>query len=220
MAYNEEGGLPFTVQDIETTLEDIDYEILIVNDGSNDRTGFLAEELAATNTRISVVSHPTNLGLGGVYRTGFSQSRGNWLTFMPADGEFPASNLLPFLEARQHFGLLLGVIPDRKGSYLAFILTFLEKLLYRLLFGTLPPFQGLFMIRRTLLAEIPLKSEGRGWAILMELFLKTIRSGQPWCNIPTVMRNRHSGRSKVRNLRTVLSNLWEVLNLARTMSSR
>jgi glycosyltransferase involved in cell wall biosynthesis len=213
MAYNEEVGLPITVGETEAVLRDLDYEILIVDDGSSDGTAAVALSLSQANPRVNVITHRPNQGLGGVYRTGLTQAAGQWITFLPADGELPASNLPDFLGAREGYDLLLGTIPERKVSWVALLLTFLEKLLYRLLFGYLPPFQGLFMIRRAALQAIDLKSTGRGWAVLMELFLKIVRGGRPWRNVETILRPRLAGESKVRNLKTISANLVEVLKL-------
>lgn len=213
MAYNEEIGLPITVAETHQVLQDIDYEILIVDDGSSDGTAATARALVEANPRVRVITHSPNKGLGGVYRTGLTHGAGEWITFLPADGELPPHNLLRFLEAREGHQLLLGVIPNRDVAWTALLLTRLEKMLYGLLFGYLPPFQGLFMIHRQALEQTELRSTGRGWAVLMELFLKTVRAGRPWRNVETVIRGRLGGESKVRNLRTIVANLVEVLRL-------
>jgi glycosyltransferase involved in cell wall biosynthesis len=213
MAYNEDVGLPITVGETHAVLSAFDYEILIVDDGSSDGTAAAALALSQEDPRVRVITHSPNRGLGGVYRTGLSEARGQWITFLPADGELPAHNLVGFLAAREGHDLLLGIIPNRDVAWLALVLTWLEKLLYRLLFGYLPPFQGLFMVRRTALESVRLRSSGRGWAVLMELFLKLVRAGRPWRNVETVLRGRLAGESKVRNLRTISANLVEVLRL-------
>lgn len=213
MAYNEVVGLPVVVAEAEAVLEGVDYEILLIDDGSSDGTGELARALELARPRVRLAAHGDNRGLGGVYRTGFSEAGGDWLTFLPADGELPPSNIPAFLQLRHGYDLLLGTIPNRTSTRFARLLSFLERLLYRCLFGPMPPFQGLFMIRVAVLRSCPLKSQGRGWAVVTELFLRVLRAGHPWRNIDTVMAPRLSGASKVRNLRTIFENLLEVLKL-------
>ena len=214
MAYNEEVGLAPTVT---TTLDfltsKVEFEVLIVDDGSQDQTGPAADQLALSDPRVRVIHHQPNQGLGGVYRTGFAQARGEWLTFLPADGELPATNLGPFLDRRHDYDLLLGTIPERKVSWLAHLLSFVERALYRLLFGYFPPFQGILMVRTRLLRELPLHSGGRGWGIIMELVLRVVRGGYRWTNVPTRLRPRLGGHSKVRNLATMWANFKELLKL-------
>ena len=56
--------------------------------------------------------------------------------------------------------MVLGYIPRRPGMVLSRMLSLLERLLYRALFGSLPTFQGVLMFRRVLLEEIELESRG------------------------------------------------------------
>jgi hypothetical protein len=95
------------------------------------------------------------------------------------------------------------------------MLSALEKALYGVLFGRLPRFQGILMFRRSLLDEFKLVSSGRGWAVLMELIIRTKRAGKRIKCAPTSMRQRSSGASKVNNLPTIFANLGQVISLRR-----
>ena len=111
--------------------------------------------------------------------------------------------------------MVLGYLPTRTGSILGKVMSRAERLLYRVLFGPLPRFQGIMMFRRSLLDALPLRSTGRSWAILMELIVKAARSGFRLVSEPTEMRPRTAGKSKVLNVRTILGSLKETLMLYR-----
>jgi hypothetical protein len=85
--------------------------------------------------------------------------------------------------------------------------------LLRALFGRFPRFQGILMFRRELLRDTPLRSQGRGWTVLMELILRQARRGARIHNLPITIRPRAGGHSKVNNLRSIVSNLRQVLAL-------
>ena len=219
MAYNEAASLKMVADEITAAVQRlrIPYELLIIDDGSTDETGKIADYLAQQSGLVRVVHHSPNGGLGAVYRTGFAEARGRYLTFFPADGQFPASSLERLLAVMPSQDMVLGYIPRRPGMVLSRMLSLLERLLYRALFGSLPTFQGVMMFRRELLEEIELESQGRGWAVLMELIIRTSRGGYRITSIPTGIRPRFAGDSKVNNFRTIWANLIQVLELRRCL---
>jgi dolichol-phosphate mannosyltransferase len=219
MAYNEAASLKMVADEIRAAVQGlgIRYELLIVDDGSTDDTGKIADHIAQQNEMVRVVHHAPNGGLGAVYRTGFAEARGLYLTFFPADGQFPASSIEQLIAAMPDHDMVLGYIPNRPGMVVSRVLSLLERFLYRALFGSLPTFQGVLMFRRALLEEMQLESRGRGWAVLMELIIRTSRGGYRVTSIPTGIRPRFAGRSKVNNFRTISANLVQVLELRRCL---
>ena len=71
--YNEQQNVARTVENTLGILEKLnaDFEIIIVNDGSSDRTGQIADEIAGRESRVKVVHHPRNLGYGAALQSGF-----------------------------------------------------------------------------------------------------------------------------------------------------
>jgi len=218
-AFNEEGSIEAVISEIRASLSNLGwpFEVVVVNDGSSDRTGVVADFLSAQIPDVQVIHHAENLGLGGVYRTGFEQAQEEYVTFFPADGQFPATIIEQFGPLMASADMVLGYLPDRDSSLLAKGLSAAERALYRLLFGTLPRFQGILMFRRTLLDEVKLKSTGRSWAILMELVICASRGGYRLVSVPTEMRPRMSGKSKVNNLATIWANLKGAFALYRVL---
>lgn len=215
MAYNEAQTLHRTCEEILAVcaLLDVPSELVIIDDGSTDGTEQQADTLARIDPRVRVVHHAPNRGLGGVYRTGFREVRGHYVTFFPADGQFPADIIADFLPRMQDCDMVLGYLPRGTRTVVAEALSSGERLLYRMLLGRFPRFQGILMFRRALLDLYPLKSEGRGWAVLMELVIRSARAGHRLVSVPTKVRARTHGESKVNNVRTIWSNARQVLAL-------
>ena len=208
MAYNEAATLDVNCRDLLSTNP---AELLIIDDGSTDRTADIANKLAASDPRVRVVRHPRNRGLGGVYRTGFQEARGTYLTFFPADGQFPASIVTDFAERIGDLDLVLGTTAG------ASTLSTLEQALFRVVFGPMPRFQGIFMVRVARLRELTLRSSGRGWTIVTEMILRAARAGWRIESRETPLRPRAAGRSKVRNLRTIAHQLRQTWTLWRDL---
>lgn len=223
LAYNEEANLRIAVEEILGVLRALprSWELIIVDDGSSDGTGRVADVLATEEPRVRVVHHGTNRGLGGGYRTGFAEARGERLTFFPADGQFPATIITQFLgEMGTELDMVLGYLPNRTHEFLARSLSAAERILYFALFGRMPRFQGIVMFRRKLLDELPLISTGPGWGIIMELIVRTARGPYRTKSVPTDYRPRMSGESKAVSAKNVRANLEQVLAIRRAIRSR
>lgn len=216
MAYNEIGGLETVFNEINSTLKDLSkkYEIIIIDDGSTDGTREIADRLSLKYENVNTIHHKKNRGLGEVYRTGFLHAKGEFVSFFPADGQYPAAIIRQFIKFIENYDLILGYLPRRNCSFVAKCLSKMEKLLYRLFFGPMPKFQGILMFRRAILKKIELNTkEERAWTIVMEFIIKAQKRKYRIKNIPTEIRHRMSGKSKVNNLRTIWANLKGMLRL-------
>ena len=153
MTFNEEATVACVVREIQDVLRGLEqpYEILAVNDGSSDGTAAQLAALARELPNVRVVTHEVNQGLGGVYRTGFGHACGRYVTFFPADGQFPATIIRQFLPLMDRQDMVLGYLPKRDGPWLSKILSYVRRVLYRVLFDSMPP-SGILMFRRSLLA--------------------------------------------------------------------
>src|SRR5678816_4055124 len=70
-----------------------DYEIIVVDDGSPDRSGQVGDELAAADRRVRIIHHPKNLGYGAAFKTGFASSRFRWICMIDGDNEYDVFDL-------------------------------------------------------------------------------------------------------------------------------
>lgn len=93
--HNEEGNVRRVVSALDAELPAIaqQYEIVVVNDGSRDRTGEIADRLAAANPHVKVVHHPVNRGYGGAVISGIRACTQPWVVLFDGDGQFEASDI-------------------------------------------------------------------------------------------------------------------------------
>ncbi len=83
--YNEAENVPRLVHDVGTVLSGVDYELLIADDDSPDRTWAVAQELATRNPRIRVLRRTTNRGLSRAVIEGFASSSSDYVGVIDAD---------------------------------------------------------------------------------------------------------------------------------------
>jgi len=105
-AYNEEKMLAKTTENVDEILRKtaIDYEIIIINDGSQDKTGEIADKLASQNKKIKVIHHRLNRGYGAAVKSGLYAARFPWIVLIDADGQFDFKEIDKFLKKQKETG--------------------------------------------------------------------------------------------------------------------
>src|SRR3989344_6597130 len=104
--YNEEGNIAETVRKAKIELQKITgkWEILIINDGSKDRTEKIASDLARGDKQVRLINHKVNKGYGGALKTGFTKSKYPWIVFTDSDGQFDFSEISNFFSRQKQTG--------------------------------------------------------------------------------------------------------------------
>ncbi len=94
-AFNEEANIEAVVRNCVAYLDErlLDYELLVVNDGSRDRTGEILDRLAGEVPRLRPLHHPQNRGYGSALRTGFAAATKRFVFYMDGDGQFDIRDL-------------------------------------------------------------------------------------------------------------------------------
>ncbi|MCX6724736.1 MAG: glycosyltransferase family 2 protein [Candidatus Shapirobacteria bacterium] len=102
-AYNEEKMLAKTTGEIDRVLKKVagDYEIIIIDDGSKDKTGQIADKLASENRKIKVVHHSPNRGYGAALKSGIYAARYPWVVLIDADGQFDFTEITKFFKRQK-----------------------------------------------------------------------------------------------------------------------
>jgi len=163
-AFNEEANLRSTVTLILNKLDELSttFEILIVNDGSTDRTRTIAEELSEADKRVRLINHARNLGPGSGVFTGIEASKGEFVIFIPADLALDINELHKYINASRTCDLVVGIRSDRSDYSLARKFVSLVNIaLIKLLFGMKErQFNYIHMYRREMLQRMNIESRG------------------------------------------------------------
>ena len=204
--------------------QDPRIEILVVDDGSPDGTGQLADERAAADSRVHVLHRPRKMGLGTAYLAGFAWAleRDYDLVFeMDADFSHDPSHLPQFLESAADADLVLGSrYRDGKVTVVNWpisrlMLSYSANIYARIVTG-LPLFDatgGFKCFRRKVLEAINLSDvRSNGYAFQIEMSFRAWRKGFRIVEIPIVFVDRTEGESKM-SKRIVWEAIWMVWRL-------
>ena len=121
-AYNEEQVIANTVFEVLHVLNAwrMDFEILVVNDGSTDQTGEIVEALALTgaHSRVRLITHATNEGYGASLVSGFAAATKELVFFMDSDGQFDIRDLQKFFPLIDTYDAVIGYRINRQDSWM------------------------------------------------------------------------------------------------------
>lgn len=118
--YNEEGAVESVTRqavDVGRQITD-DLEVIVVDDGSVDRTGEIADRMAAEFPEVRVVHNRPNKGYGGALQTGFTEARKEWVFYTDGDGQFDLQHLPQMLSLLDQAQVISCYRLDRKDRWM------------------------------------------------------------------------------------------------------
>jgi glycosyltransferase involved in cell wall biosynthesis len=196
-ALNEAGNLVAAAANVLSSFQrlEINGELIVVNDGSSDQTGEIAEQLSASNDNVSVLHHERPQGIGGSFWHGVRVAQGDTVTMIPGDGENDAAEILRYLPMLSEVDIVIPFIYNREvRSTARRLLSIVYREIIKASFGlSLNYMNGTVMYRRCIFAGIELKNGG--FFFQSELLIKTIKRGYLYAEVPCALRTRESGDS-------------------------
>jgi len=214
LAFNEARNLPSTVNSIRKTLESkfSKYEIIIVNDGSRDDTGRVAEDLARQNSHLKVIHNPQNMGCGFTFMRGVQAVSCQYAWLIPGDGEISAESIETIAK---HIGTTDMVIPYALNSGIRplsrrIISRGYTALLNILFVKRLHYYNGPCVIRSDLVKSVPTVNS-RGFAFMAPILLRLIKRKHTYVEVGIKLQPRRYGRPSV-------GSLWNILSAVKTIA--
>jgi glycosyltransferase involved in cell wall biosynthesis len=193
-----------------------EYEVIVVDDGSPDHAGAIADSIAAADPRVRVIHHEKNLGYGEALRSGFRAARYDWICFTDGDDEYEVADLAKLLRLQDHYDLVITFrYAKRYGSWRIFV-SFVYNHLLRFLFQTRyrDVSCGLKLIRKSVVDELELVSTSPfiGAEISIKTMLKGFRVGE--VGIQTFPRAFGRGSStSFRNIMATIRDMRRVYSM-------
>ena len=214
-AYNEEGAIERTVRDALATARDVadDYEVIVVDDGSADRTAEIVETVAAEDPHVRLVRHGTNRGYGAALRSGFASATKELVFFSDADGQFHLDELPATLAQARQTPVVAGFRIKRSDAWHRLFIARTYRLIIFLVFGLrvrdIDCAWKLF--RREALEGLELESNGA--FISSELLIKLRRRGVPIREVGVHHYPRTTGVSKGATPIVILRTIRDIMRL-------
>ncbi len=213
--YNEEANVERTTQAALCAGQRLtdDLEVIIVNDGSKDRTGEIAERLSLLNPVVRAVHNNPNLGYGGALQRGFREARKEWVFYTDGDGQFDFEEIDLLLPLMEKYDIISAYRLDRKDPFMRKFNAFGWTALVNLAFGLgIKDIDCAFkLFPRTLFEEIEMKSMGA--LIDAEILARAKRRGYSIGQVGVHHYPRTAGEQTGANLSVILRAFRELFKL-------
>lgn len=225
--YNEEKNIEATVDKAVKVLEKTakKWEIIIVNDGSKDKTGDVALKIQKKYSGIKIVTHSPNRGYGAAFKSGLYNAKYQWIGFTDSDGQFDFAEIKNFIatQNKTKADIVIGYYLGRKVSKAVIISSKIWELIVFILFGLKVKDIdcGFKFISKKVVDAIPKLQAERGAFISSEFLIKAKKAGFKIVEIGVHHYPRIEGQATGRQLKVILKSfsdlfkLWFKINFTR-----
>lgn len=213
-AYNEEDIIETVVRKCADYLEGVcaDYEVVVVNDGSKDRTGEILDQLHAENPKIKPV-HQQNTGYGGALQAGFANAHKGYVFFMDSDNQFDIREMDKLIPHLATVDVVLGYREHRQDHLGRKFNALGWRTLVDLLFGLgVRDIDCAFKIFKHDKLQMALP-ESQGAMINTEMLVKLKRRKTTWVEVPVTHYPRVGGKATGANIKVIIKAFKELIKL-------
>ena len=221
-AFNEEAVIAETVASCLHTLATLcpNFEVIVVDDGSLDKTGAIGDALARGDASVRCVHNRPNRGYGGALRAGFDHAEGEWLFLMDSDGQFDIREIAPFLRVERDMPgvAVIGYRARRSEGLMRKVNAWGWKMATRAVIGLrgVRDVDCAFKLFPTsAIRACDLRSTGA--AVSAEFLVKFERMGLPLIQFPVTHLPRTKGSPTGAKARVIIRAFEELLALAKSL---
>jgi glycosyltransferase involved in cell wall biosynthesis len=213
--YNEQENVARTVEKALDVLGKLnaDFEVIIVDDGSTDQTGQIADGIASRHGRVKVVHHKHNLGYGAALQSGFKTATKTLVFYTDGDGQFDINEMPPLLTLMEQYDIVSCYRLNRRDSIIRKINGWCWTRLVCLLFGMkIRDIDCAFKLyKREIFNKIEMTSTGA--LIDAEILARAARKGYRITQKGVHHYPRTAGEQTGANIRVVLRAFKELFKL-------
>lgn len=219
--YSDERTVRRVTEKALTVLSEVasDSEVIVIDDGSPDLSGKIADELAREYETVRVVHHDTNRGYGEALKTGFAEARYEWICFTDGDDEYDVFDLRRLVCHIDHYDLIITFRYVKLYSAFRVFISWIYNWIVRVLFRThyRDVSTGLRLVRKSLIDELVLQSSSPfiGAEIAIKTMLKGYRVGE--VGIQTFPRTFGRGASVTPT--NIIATIRDMIRVYRTIFS-
>ena len=191
----------------------IDFEIIIVNDGSKDNCRTIIEKLSKSYN-LKVVEHPFNMGFGAAIRTGIQNSINEYILCVPSDSPLDEENFLSFEENLGKADLLISYRRKRLGYtwWMHINSIIYQQLISKLFDMKLKDYNWIHLYHRKIFFDGKIQIEYNGIFMLAEVLIKARNKSYTFIEFPVNQTQRITGDASASKLKNIIKTIKDVFH--------
>lgn len=214
-ALNEEKNIISAIENINSTFKKlgIEGEIIVVDDGSSDKTFMLVKEKQKEFNNLKVIKNEKNMGVGFSFWKGVENAEGEAVVMIPGDNENDAYEILRYHQLLDSVDIVINFIFNKEiRPFLRRFLSFCFNVIINFTFLTHFHYtNGTILVRRSVLQSITHKS--RGFFFQAEFLIKLTKRGYLFAEVPSKLNKRRAGKSSAIKLSSLIQTIKDYLKL-------
>lgn len=215
-AYNEEENIAAVIEDATRVAAQIgdDFEVIVVNDGSADRTADVVRDCAMGHPQVRLVEHPVNQGYGAAVFDGLVAGSKEWAFFTDSDRQFVMDDLLRLWALRDQADLIIGYRAPRRDPFIRKFNGFGWTWLTNVLFGYVARDVdcAFKLINRRVVDTVAPHTASRGATLNAEFLVRAKRAGFRTKEVPVRHQPRVAGSQTGAKVHVILHAFREMLS--------
>lgn len=212
-AYNDEKNLPNLIPSVFDFLNQNSekFEIIIVEDKSPDNTAEVADNIAKKFPNIRVIHHSQNKGYGGALKSGFLNSKYDFIIYTDGDNQYDIKELTPYLNLINDNDILSGYAVKKAVSLARRIQSFVFNLLVRIMFfvNIKDINCSMKVYKRNVLDSLEIKSDSA--FIDVEILIKAKRAGFKIAQFPVTHYERTTGAASGSKFSVIIGTIVDMI---------
>lgn len=197
-ACNEEKNIPCAIANTLKAFGDfnINGEIIVVNDGSSDKTEGLVNNIIRENNRVSMLKHGLPQGIGASFWHGFDKAKGNIVVMLPGDNENDPWEIFRYYKLLEHVDMVIPFIFNKEArplfrNIISFVYRFIINTTFLVNFNYT---NGTVLYRKSILGDLEYKSSG--FFFQTDILIRLVKKGYLFAEVPYRLGLRKEGISK------------------------
>jgi glycosyltransferase involved in cell wall biosynthesis len=196
-ALNEEKNIFLAINNTLKAFGDfhIDGEVIVINDGSTDKTKDIVSKIINNNERVRLINHDFPKGVGASFWEGVDHAKGDIVCWLPGDNENDPWEILRYHKLLEHVDIVIPFVFNKEvrpryRNALSFIYRFIINTTFLVNFNYT---NGTVLYRKSILREMDLKSTG--FFYQTEILIRAAKKGYLFAEVPHRLDARKEGKS-------------------------